>query len=218
MNPFVPVFATGTRVAGAVLMLGYLSGLVPGAIVSLVGGLALITFGRALLLDRGATAVSGAALAITAGALGIAALRWGTLSLGSLVGAQSVLGPTILVGPEASAVASGVALGAALVASAAWAVEPSGVDRASRIWAGFEGVLAVLAAALVFAAPGTGGGVAELFSEPAEIALTAAVVAIGTGVIVMAPRLLASRKLRWVLLGVSAVAVAASASIVAGSL
>ena len=218
MNPFVPVFATGTRVAGAVLMIGYLSGLVPGAIVSLVGGLALITFGRALLLDRGATAVSGAALAVTAGAFGIAALRWGTLSLGSLVGAQSVLGPTILVGPEAPAIAAGVALGAALAAAAAWAVEPSGVDRPSRIWARLEGILAVLAATLVFAAPGTGGSIGELVSEPVEIALTVAVVAVGAAVIVFAPRLLASRKMRWILLAASAVAVAASASIVSGSL
>ena len=50
MNPAAPAFATGTRVAGVVLIVGYLSGLVPGQIVSLVGGLALITFGRMLLL------------------------------------------------------------------------------------------------------------------------------------------------------------------------
>lgn len=218
MNPFVPLFATGTRVAGAVLMIGYLSGLVPGAIVSLVGGLALITFGRALLIDRTGTAVSGAALAITAGSLGVAALRWGTLSLESVVGAQSVLGPTILVGPEAPAVASGVALGAALVASATWAAEPAGIDRPSRLWSRFEGVLAVLAAALVFAAPGTGGGIGELFSSPTEIGVTVAVAAIGSAAVVFAPRVLGSIKARWMFLAASAVAVAASASVVAGSL
>lgn len=218
MNPFVPVFSTGTRVAGAVLVAGYLSGLVPGAVVSLVGGLALITFGRALLLDRTGTAVAGAALAVAAGALGVAALRWGTLSLEGLVGVQSVLGSTVLVGPVATAVASGVALGAALLASFTWAAEPAGIDKPSRAWARFEGILAVLTAALVFAAPGAGGGLAQLVSHPAEVAVTTLVAAIGTAGVVVAPRLLRSTRLRWALVVASAVAVGASASVVAATL
>ena len=218
MNPVAPVFATGTRVAGAVLIAGYVSGLVPGQVVSLVGGLALITFGRSLLLDRAGTAVAGAALAIAAGSLGIAALRWGTLSLEGLVGAQSVLGPTILVGPEGPALASAAALGAAFVATAVWSTEPRGVDRLSRAWGRFEALLGVFAAVLVFAAPGTGGGLDELFEHPEEIAVAGGAVVVGTAAVVIGPRLLRSARLRVVVLAVAGVAVAAAAAIVAGSL
>ena len=218
MNPAAPAFATGTRVAGVVLIVGYLSGLVPGQIVSLVGGLALITFGRMLLLDRQDTAVAGAALAIAAGSLGIPALRWGTLSIERLVGAQSVLGPTILVGPEGPAISSGVALAAAIIAIAAWAAQPVGVDRPSRVWGRLEGVVAVLAIALVFAAPGSGGSLSALFGDPVELAATAGTIAAGVVVVLAASRVLRSRRARWVVLGVCGVAVAASATVVAGSL
>lgn len=218
MNPAALAFATGTRVAGAVLIVGYLSGLVPGQIVSLVGGLALITFGRMLLLDRSDTAVAGAALAVAAGSLGIPALRWGTLSLETLVGAQSVLGPTILIGPEAPAVSSGVALGAAIVAIAAWSTRPVGADRAARVWGRIEAVVAVLAVALVFAAPGTGGSLAALLGDPMEIAVPAGTIAVGTGIVLLAPRVLRSRRSSWIVLGVCAVAVGVAATIVAGTL
>ena len=200
------------------LIVGYLSGLVPGQIVSLVGGLALITFGRMLLLDRQDTAVAGAALAIAAGSLGIPALRWGTLSIERLVGAQSVLGPTILVGPEAPAISSGVALGAAIIAIAAWSAQPVGTDKSSRVWGRVEGVVAVLAIALVFAAPGSGGSLGDLFGEPAELAATAGTVVAGVVVVLAASRVLRSRRARWIVLGVCGVAVAASAIVVAGSL
>ncbi|MBW3594128.1 MAG: hypothetical protein KY391_01010 [Actinobacteria bacterium] len=218
MNPAAPAFAIGTRVAGAVLIIGYLSGIVAGAVVSLVGALALITFGRALLLDRSGTAASGAALAVAAGALGIGALRWGTLSLSELVGAQSVLGPTIVVGPQLLALASTVALSASVVAVAAWATEPLGSDRAARVWGQLEGVLGVLAATLVFAAPGSGGSVGEFFSHPQEIAITAAVIAAGSVIVFLGPRLFGSRRVRWVALLTAGLAVAAAAALVAGSL
>lgn len=200
------------------LIVGYLSGLVPGQIVSLVGGLALITFGRMLLLDRKETAVAGAALAIAAGSLGIPALRWGTFSIEGLVGAQSVLGPTILVGPEGPAISSGVALGAAIVAIAVWSTQPVGVDRSARVWGRVEGVVAVLAIALVFAAPGSGGSLSAMFAEPIEVAATAATIVVGVVVVLAASRVLRSRKTRWVVLGVCGVVVAGAATIVAGSL
>ena len=218
MNPAVPIFATVTRVAGAVLIVGYVSGIVPGAVMSLVGGLALITFGRALMLDRVTTALSGAALAVAAGALGVAALRWGTLSLSELVGAQSVLGPTITVGPEVAAVSSAVALGAALVAVSAWSIEPPATERRSRMWSRFEGILGVLVATMVFAAPGTGGGFSELLSSPLELMVTVGVVLAGGVVVVFGSRVLRSLRLRWAVIGVSGVAVLAAAGIVAGSL
>jgi hypothetical protein len=218
LNPAAPAFATGTRVAGVVLIVGYLSGLVPGQIVSLVGGLALITFGRMLLLERKDTAVAGAALAVAAGSFGIPALRWGTLSLESLVGAQSVIGPTILVGPETSAIAAGVALGAALVAIAAWSTQPVGVDKTARAWGRVEGVVAVLAATLVFAAPGAGGSMTELFGDPVELAPTAATIAAGAVIVLLAPKVLRSRKAHWIVLALCGVAVGAAAALVAGAL
>lgn len=218
MNPAAPIFATGTRVAGAVLIAGYVSGLVPGAVVSLVGGLALITFGRALLLDREGTLFAGTALAIAAGALGVPALRWGTLSLRELVGAQSVLGPSVAVGPTQVAVACAVALGAALVALAVWSIEPAAPDRRSRVWSRLEAVLGVFAAGVVFAAPGSGGSLSELFTEPADAAITAGVVVAGIAVVLLAPRVLASRRLRWILVSVAAVAVTSAAGVAAASL
>ena len=218
MNPAAPTFATGTRVAGAVLVAGYVSGLVPGAVVSLVGGLALITFGRALLLDRRATVVSGAALAIAAGALGVAALRWGTLSLRELVGVQSVLGPSVVVGPTEAAIASAVALGAAVVALAAWSIEPVGPDRRARVWSRVEATLGVLAATMVFAAPGSGGSFSELFARPTDAAVTAGVVAVGIALVVVAPRLFRSSRVRWILIALAAVATAGSAAVAASAL
>lgn len=218
MNPAAPAFATGMRIAGAVLIVGYVSGIVPGAIVSVVGAIALMTFGRALLLDRSATAVSGVALAVAAGALGIAGLRWGTLSLSDLVGAQSVLGPTILVGPNLPAIASGVSFAAALIAAAAWATEPQGSDRTTRVWGRIEAILVVLAATVVFAAPGAGGGIGELLGSPDQLGVTAGAAAVGAAVVFFAPRLFVSRKIRWIALLVAALAVGASAALVAGSI
>ena len=218
MNPVAPTFATGIRVAGAVLVAGYVSGLVPGAVVSLVGGLALMTFGRALLLDRQGTAVLGAALAIVAGALGVSALRWGTLSLSELVGVQSVLGPSVAVGPTQAAVSSAVALGATLVALAAWSIEPTVDSRAQRVWSRTEGILGVLAAVMVFAAPGIGGGMGKLFGDPVEVAVTAGAIAVGVAAVVLAPRLIGSRRIRWILLAASAAAALSSAGLVASSL
>ena len=217
MNPTAPIFATGTRVAGAVLVLGYVSGLVPGAVVSLAGGLALMTFGRALLLDRRGTSVAGAALAIAAGALGVAGLRWGTLSLEELVGAQSVLGPTILVEPEEIAIAAGAALVAALVAVAVWSTEPVATEKTSIVWSRVEAILAVAAAVLVFAAPATGGGLGELVSEPVELAPAAGALMGGVAAVFLAPRLFRSPRVRWVLLALSGAAVIASAAVMASN-
>ena len=218
MNPAAPLFATGTRVAGFVLVLGYVSGLVPGAVVSLVGGLALITFGRALLLDRHGTSIAATALAIAAGALGVAALRWGTLTIEELVGVQSVLGPTVLVGPESAALATGVALAATIAAVAVWSTEPLVSERPARLWSRAEGILAIAGAVLVFAAPAAGGSFSNLVTEPAELIVPLAGLAVGTAAVVSAPRLLRSTRIRWILLVVSAVAVLASAAVVAGTL
>jgi hypothetical protein len=112
--------SAGARVAGLVLALGYLTGEVPGPLVAAVGGLALMTLGRCLTLDRGAQALSAAGLAVVAGAVGVTGLRWDTLDLSGLRSVQAVLGPTLLVGPTAGALASIAAAVAATVALALW--------------------------------------------------------------------------------------------------
>jgi hypothetical protein len=113
-------FSAAARVGGAVLALGYLTGLVNGPLVAVVGGLALITFGRSLRMDRAGQALAAAGLAVIAGCLGIAALRWGTLELAELRSVQAVLGPTIVVGPEPAAAATIVATVSASLALCLW--------------------------------------------------------------------------------------------------
>ena len=135
------------------ICLGYLLGAVQGPVVSVVGGLALITFGRNLLLDHRAAAVSGAALAVMAAALGIAALRWGALDLGELRGVQSVLGPTVLVGPVEAAVATSIAGVAAVIGLAVWMSRPWPDTRLLFAWWGLEATAGSLALVTLFFAP-----------------------------------------------------------------
>ena len=149
----VSAFSSGTRVAGAVIALGYLLGLVPGPVVAVIGGMALITYGRNLQLDRQAALVSGAALAVLGGALGIAALRWGALELGAIRGVQSVLGPTILVGPPQAAVAAGIAVAGSTTALAVWSAAPWPRGRLQTAWWGLELVVGAFAITTVFLDP-----------------------------------------------------------------
>lgn len=115
--------SAAARVAGVVVAAGYLLGVVDGPVTGVIGGLALITFGRALVLDRVHEVRLAAALAVLAGGVGIAVLRWGTLDLPELHGVQAVLGPTLLVGPLRSAVACSAAALAGVVALGAWLTE-----------------------------------------------------------------------------------------------
>lgn len=160
-------FSAATRVAGAVIALGYLLGLVPGPVVAVVGGMALMTYGRNLLLERRPALVSGAALAVLGGALGIAALRWGALELTSIRGVQSVLGPTVLVGPPQAAVAAGIAAAGAGVALAVWSARPWPQGRLQIAWWTIELVVGAFAITTVFFDPaesalGAGGAGAAI--------------------------------------------------------
>ena len=170
-------FSVAARVAGAVICVGYLFGAVQGPVVSVVGGLALITFGRNLLLDHRAAAVSGAALAVMAAALGIAALRWGALDLGELRGVQSVLGPTVLVGPVEAAVATSLAATAAAAGLAVWMSRPWPDSRVLFVWWGVEAALGSLALVTLFFAPAAllGGNVQGVVALLGWLAATAVV-------------------------------------------
>lgn len=207
------------------IVIGYLSGLVPGAVVSIVGGLALITFGRALLLDRVDGAVSGAALAVAAGALGVGALRWTTLEIDGIVGAQSVLGPTVMVGPAAAAAAGIAAMIAGVIAFGVWSAQLRLEGRGERAWALLEGVLAIVAVVAVFAVPAAGGGtglgglVAALRRDPLEWAAWAGVV-VGSVAAAVAVSILVRRRgsWRWAVLGVAGAAVLGAAATMASVL
>lgn len=177
-------FSVAARAGGAVISLGYLLGLVQGPIVGVVGGLALITFGRNLLLDRRGAAVSGAALAVIAAASGIAALRWGALDLDELRGVQSVLGPTVAVGPVAAAVATSTAAAAALVGLAVWMSRPWPTSGVLFGWWALESAIGSLALIALFFEPaglllGSGRGVVVLSWVLGAAVLSAAVAAGG---------------------------------------
>ena len=192
-------------------MVGYLAGLVPGAVMSLVGGLGLITFGRCLVSDDGRSLRATAALAIVAGALGVAALRWGTVSLQGIAGAESVFGPSIAVGPTAAASASWAGLAAGILALGVWATAPEvPLSRKARLWSGFEVALGVLALAWVFAAPGSGGSLASITNDPLEWAVPVVATLAGTAIALAAARIIKSRG-AWIVLIVAAAAVVAAA-------
>lgn len=178
-------FSAAARAAGAVIALGYLLGLVPGPVVAVVGGMALITYGRNLLLERVASLLSGAALAVIGGALGIAALRWGALELGDIRGVQSVLGPTVLVGPTQAAAAAIVATAGASIALAVWCARPWPRTRLEYGWWGVELVVGAFAIATVFLDPARSaldaGGAGDAALEMARWAGAIGVVAVAAG-------------------------------------
>lgn len=122
------------RVAGAIGAFGYLTGLVDGPFVGALAGLALVTFGRGLLGPAGSELIGPACFAVLAGAAGSAALRWGSLDLHEIQGAQGVLGPTIVVEPASVAGMSVAALIAATVALGMWSGAPRRDVPMSRWW------------------------------------------------------------------------------------
>lgn len=215
-------FSVGARVAGGLIAAGYLMGLLPGPVVAVVGGLALITFGRALLVGRLEGSQAGAALAIAAGALGVGALRWGTLDLVELRSIQSVLGPTVLVGPDVAAAAAIVAMAGAALAVAVWLVVPQPPRRLRPpVGVTLEAGLAALAIVTVFVDPiarpldlSDSGEAARVMAAWAAATLVATLV-----VLVLASAL--SRlgpAWRWGTLAVSGLAAVTAAALVASVL
>lgn len=174
-------YSVAARVAGAIICLGYLLGAVQGPVVSVVGGLALITFGRNILLDHRAAALSGAALAVMAASLGIAALRWGALDLGELRGVQSVLGPTMLVGPVEASVATSLAAVAALAGLAVWMSRPWPDSKLLYGWWALEAAIAGLALVTAFFEPVALVGGEGLLAALGWLGATALVVALVAG-------------------------------------
>jgi hypothetical protein len=205
--------ADGTRVAGLVVVFGFLLGFVPGPLVAAIGGLALVTFGRALLLDRVGEFRAGASLALIAGAVGVAGLRWGTLQLGEVRGVQAVLGPTVLVEPSGAAIATWLAAGGAVLALSVWLGTMPTEDRvALGLW-GLEAVAGSLAIVSVFWGPALGS----------DLAIGVAVWALATVAALIPAVLLAlllARRRRlwtWITLLVATGAIGAGAALIAAN-
>ncbi|HEY7874183.1 MAG TPA: hypothetical protein VIG64_03565 [Actinomycetota bacterium] len=219
MNGIARSVALGARCAGGVIALGYLLGVVPGPIVPVIGGLALMTFGHGLLLDRSSRLFAGLGLAILAGAVGIAALRWGVMGLEAIRGAQQVLGPTVMVGPTRAATASWIAAIAGVLGLAVWVASSRPKGRAAL--AGWAAEVAIGALVLVWvfwgdahdSSSGSGSSPAALLEWALAIAVAGAVavaIAIGVG------RL--GTRWRWAVPGIAGAGVVAAAGLVASVL
>jgi hypothetical protein len=187
-SPYIEAVAVGVRVAGMIVALAYLTGWARGPLLAAAGGLALIAFGHALLLERIPSLVAAAGFAVATTALAAGALRWASLELVDLRGAQAVLGPTVLVEKAGSAqpwllpAAAWTAGIACVVALAIWIRFPRGEVWFSLLpWAG-EIVVAALAVATVFWGPaatsfGSGDG-GEIWADLGRWALVTAAVAL----------------------------------------
>lgn len=148
-------WGVGARAAGSVLALGYLVGLVGGPLPAVLGALALLTLGRCAASSRPDDLVLGGALAAIGGALLVGALRWETVDLAGLRGAQAVLGPTVLVDPLSAAAACWLAALAGTAALAAWLATARRSDAevggrlVQTLWLG-EAAVGALAIVTVF--------------------------------------------------------------------
>jgi hypothetical protein len=126
--------------------------MVDGPVLGVLAGLALVTFGRALVSPTGAELIGPGAFGVMAGAAGAVALRWGTLDLGDIRGIQGVLGPTVAVEPQAAAVMAAAALGAATIALGLW-LGPAPHGGPVRWWWWLETSTGALLLASLFVGP-----------------------------------------------------------------
>ena len=212
--------SAATRVAGVVIALGFLVGLVPGPLAAALGGIGLITFGRLILSEARWTAVGVIGFGVVALAAIAGSLRWGTSSLDAIRGVQAVLGPTLAVEPQEAAIGAGLAAGGGTLGLALWlgASSSSGVWR--FLWSCLEAIVVALLLATCFWGPAvavsTDGGAGEVARDVggwAAAVLAAAVPAVGLSLL--------SRRLRtvwaWVALAVAVAAVVAGAVLIPNS-
>jgi hypothetical protein len=203
-------FSAATRVAGAVVAVAYLIGYVDGPVVVVIGGLGLMTLGRGLLTDRADEALAGGALAVMAAALGVGALRWGTLSLSEMRSAQAVLGPTVMVGPDQAALAACLGSAAFVIALSAWLASVGRRNVWGYIGAALEASVAGLAVVTVFWGPVPLSALDLL----EWTGLVAAVATVAVAFSELERRAGAANLVRWIAVGLAAVAVAAATSLV----
>jgi hypothetical protein len=219
LNGIARSVALGARCAGGVIALGYLLGFVAGPVVPVIGGLALMTFGHGLLLDRGSRLYAAVGLAIVAGAVGIGALRWGALGLDAIRGAQQVLGPTVLVGPSEAATASWTAAAAGVLGLAVWIASSRPQGRAAYAGWALEAAIGALTLVWIFWGnahdPSTGTG-----SSPAALLRWAGAIAVAGAAAVLLAFIVArlGSRWRWAVPGVAGAGVVAAAGLIASVL
>jgi hypothetical protein len=218
LNPAAPSFSAATRAAGTILAAGYITGLVPGHVMAVIGALALITFGRLLLAPRLEAAFDAIALAVLAAALIAGALRLGSLDMDEIRGAQTVLGPTVLLGPQLAAMAASIAAGAGVVALAEWEAFPGAESKTDLFWWVTETLLGALALVSVFWGPEIAGPVegSSLLGGIGTWAIATAAVAVGALAISFLLRR-AGAVVRGVLLGVVFVALVFAIGLIGGA-
>ena len=206
--------------AGVVIALGYLVGLVPGPLVAAIGGVGVITFGRLIVVDKRWAAIGAFAFGIITLAALAGALRWGTSSLDAIRGAQAVLGPTLTVEPQDAAIGAGLAAGAGTLGLALWLGTQTYTGVWRFAWNCAEAVVVALLLATSFWGPavavsadGGAGEVARDVGGWALVVLAAAVPAVGLSLL--------SRRVRivwaWVVVGVAVAAAVAGAIIIPNS-
>lgn len=206
----------GVVTAGAIFALGYLLGLVEGPVTGAIGGLGLMTFGRALGRGPASSARLWGAWAVLSAAAFWLASRWTSLAFVDLWGAQGVLGPTILVGPTEVAVGSILLTSAGVLAVAGWMELRAGSTAGDVLRTGAVAILAALllvACAWGPAVRGTFGAAALTLAQWAGATLL--ILCVGAVLAVLAR---ARPWLSWGYLVAALALVAAGASLVQGVL
>lgn len=194
--------SAGVRVAGSVTAFGYLFGIGEDSIVTVVGALALITFGHALVLPRGEEVIAGVALGVVAVALGVVAIRWETLSVTALRDVQAVFGPTVLVGSEAVVAGAWIAAISTVLAVALCQRGAALHPRSTAFLSGGETLVWVLAIVSIFWGPAIHAGDAAAFGR--DVAMWIASVAVTAAVTIGTRMALARRSARFRLLALGA--------------
>ena len=150
-DPGLAGLSAAARISGAVIALGYLTGLVPGTLAAAVLALGTMTFGRSMWSRGELLGVVAFGVVVLASLVG--ALRWGSDSLDAIRGAQAVLGPTILIGPQEAAIGAGLAAGAGVIALSVWLGVPRPVGLWSWVITSAEGVVVALCLVTSFWGP-----------------------------------------------------------------
>lgn len=199
------------RIAGLVLALPFLLGLLPGSLAAVAIGVAALGAARALA-SPAERVFPAAAVVVFVAAVAVGAARWESLDLDFVRGAQAVLGPTVAVEPPQGA---GAAAAAAVAGVAAFGLWLGKLEPLELWWA--EAVTGALVLVTVFSGPALSGfGTPESFLRAVVwLLLVAAVTGIGVVVARWAGR--REQKARWRLLGAAAVLTTASALVLAGA-
>lgn len=201
--------SVASRVAGAIGAIGYLTGIVDGPVIGALAGLSLVALGRSLVVARGYELFGPLCFGILAGAAGSVGLRWGSLDLPEIQGAQGVLGPTVVVEPVAVAVANGGALVAATVVLGLWLMARTERPVALPRWWWAEGGAGALLIATLFVGPAP--------SDALQVGIWLGATGLIAAAAVMVGRLGTSTRLGWFAAGACGIVVTASA-VISGTL